>query len=325
MGSAPGGGPHHHHGAASSGQDPAGSSSHKSVATSPINPQHDGSHPLSAGGASGGGIGGGGGGIGPDGKRSLPKGAHVRFSEVEGGSATSTAQSMRLASSQFRLSWFTDFLFSGQGTATSTPSAAPHPGSASSTAATSASSTEASQAAVSNTATTTIVTSTSNGVISATRSTTIHTILEPSEVISEDFQESSESETDNNDDVETARKFLLLVDQLSLDQSHHLTIKDIGIILERLSGKIVDVERLDREVEGSDCHNWTIRATIRGEAMRELGVIYNSNYYSISEHPGYQRSLGDDDDDEDEDDDDVEEDEEEGGKNGTIEKKRPSQ
>ena len=24
--------------------------------------------------------------------------------------------------------------------------------------------------------------------------------------------------------------------------------------------------------------------------MRELGVIYNSSYYSISEHPGYQRA-----------------------------------
>ena len=139
-------------------------------------------------------------------------------------------------------------------------------------------------------------------------------------------QESSESETENNDDLETARKFLLLVDQLSLEQSTHLSIKDIGIILERLSGKIVDVERLEREVESSDCYNWTIRATIRGEAMRELGVIYNSNYYSISEHPGYQRSLTEDDDDEEEDeeDDDEEEDESRITKDGPIEK-RPAQ
>ena len=41
--------------------------------------------------------------------------------------------------------------------------------------------------------------------------------------------------------------------------------------------------------------------------MRELGVIYNSSYYSISEHPGYQRAGGhaedEEDDDEDEDED----------------------
>lgn len=34
--------------------------------------------------------------------------------------------------------------------------------------------------------------------------------------------------------------------------------------------------------------------------MRELGVIYNNNYYAISEHPGYSRDdIGDDDDVED--------------------------
>ena len=75
--------------------------------------------------------------------------------------------------------------------------------------------------------------------------------------------------------------FAFQVDQLSVDQQPHLSIKDIGVILERLSAKIVDVERLEREREGGDTHNWTIKATIRGEAMRELGVIYNSNYYSI--------------------------------------------
>ena len=85
----------------------------------------------------------------------------------------------------------------------------------------------------------------------------------------------------------TTTKFLLLVDQLSVDQKHHLSIKDIGIILDRLSSKILDVERLDREKEETDVYNWTIKATIRGEVMRELGVIYNSNYYSISEHPAY--------------------------------------
>lgn len=83
----------------------------------------------------------------------------------------------------------------------------------------------------------------------------------------------------------------MLVDQLSVDQKHHLTIKDIGIILDRLSSKILDVEKLDREKEDSDIYNWTIKATIRGDVMRELGVIYNSNYYSISEHPSYLLEL----------------------------------
>ena len=99
--------------------------------------------------------------------------------------------------------------------------------------------------------------------------------------------ESSESETDNNDETGTTDKFLLLVDQLSLEQPHHLSIKDIGIILDRLNSKIVDVAVLERQIEASDTHNWTIKATIRGEVMRELGVIYNSNYYAISEHPDF--------------------------------------
>ncbi|XP_031640706.1 uncharacterized protein LOC116352335 isoform X2 [Contarinia nasturtii] len=104
-------------------------------------------------------------------------------------------------------------------------------------------------------------------------------------------RESSESETENTvmeDETITSEKFLLLIDQLSVDQKRHLNIKDIGIILERLSAKIVDVERLDRESESDDCYNWTMKATIRGEALRELGVIYNGNYYAISEHPGYK-------------------------------------
>ncbi|XP_050304783.1 uncharacterized protein LOC126742218 isoform X3 [Anthonomus grandis grandis] len=103
--------------------------------------------------------------------------------------------------------------------------------------------------------------------------------------------ESSESETENTvmeDEAVTSEKFLLLIDQLSVDQKRHLSIKDIGIILERLSSKILDVERLDRESESDDCYNWTIKATIRGADMRELGVIYNGNYYAISEHPGYR-------------------------------------
>lgn len=109
--------------------------------------------------------------------------------------------------------------------------------------------------------------------------------------------ESSESETENNhsvleEDTTTTEKFLLLIDQLSLDQKRHLTIKDIGVILERLSSKIVDVERLDRESEAEDCYNWTIKATIRGDFLRELGVIYNGNFYAISEHPAYYPEQG---------------------------------
>ncbi|KZC09206.1 Cell death activator CIDE-B [Dufourea novaeangliae] len=102
--------------------------------------------------------------------------------------------------------------------------------------------------------------------------------------------DSSESETENTimeDEIVTSEKFLLLIDQHSVDQKH-LSIKDIGIILERLSSKIVDVERLDRESESEECYNWTIKAIIKGDVLRELGVIYNGNYYVISEHPGYK-------------------------------------
>ncbi|XP_012219552.1 uncharacterized protein Drep2 isoform X4 [Linepithema humile] len=104
--------------------------------------------------------------------------------------------------------------------------------------------------------------------------------------------DSSESETENtimeDEFGVTSEKFLLLIDQLTVDQKHHLSIKDIGIILERLSSKILDVERLDRESESEECYNWTIKAIIRGDVLRELGVIYNGNYYAISEHPGYK-------------------------------------
>ncbi|CAB0004753.1 unnamed protein product, partial [Nesidiocoris tenuis] len=106
--------------------------------------------------------------------------------------------------------------------------------------------------------------------------------------------DSSESETEiGAEEAVTTEKFLLLIDQLSVDQKRHLTIKDIGIILERLSSKILDVERLDRESESEDCYNWTIKATIRGDVLRELGVIYNGNYYAISEHPGYKEESDD--------------------------------
>ena len=105
--------------------------------------------------------------------------------------------------------------------------------------------------------------------------------------------------------------------------SFHPLLSTAGIILERLNSKIIDVERLDRNIERSDdTHNWTIKATIRGEVMRELGVLYNSNYYAISEHPGYggRRGSGLDDDDDlpDEDDIDVDDGGEVGDSLGTI-------
>ena len=136
--------------------------------------------------------------------------------------------------------------------------------------------------------------------------------------------DSSESETENTiieDEIITSEKFLLLTDQLSVDQKKHLSIKDIGIILERLSSKIVDIERLERDSDNEDCYNWTIKAIIRGENLREMGVIYNGNYYAISEHPGYKEenkvTLGDleDDDDEDEEEEEEQDDDEFGDNN----------
>uniref|UniRef100_A0AAR5PNE7 CIDE-N domain-containing protein n=1 Tax=Dendroctonus ponderosae TaxID=77166 RepID=A0AAR5PNE7_DENPD len=87
--------------------------------------------------------------------------------------------------------------------------------------------------------------------------------------------ESSESETENTvmeDEAVTSEKFLLLIDQLSVDQKRHLSIKDIGIILERLSSKILDVERLDRESESDDCYNWTIKVGVRATPPPPKGV-----------------------------------------------------
>lgn len=102
--------------------------------------------------------------------------------------------------------------------------------------------------------------------------------------------ESSESDNETTFEDSKTEKFLLLMDHLSIEQKRHLTIKDIGLILERLSSKIVDVEKLDRERESTDCYNWTIKATIRGDDLQDLGVVYNGNYYALSEHPGYKDS-----------------------------------
>ncbi|XP_037076338.1 uncharacterized protein LOC119097399 [Pollicipes pollicipes] len=105
-------------------------------------------------------------------------------------------------------------------------------------------------------------------------------------------EESSESEGDNTANEEgVTEKLLLLVDQLSVERMRYLSIKDIGIILERLSSKILDVERMEREKDGDDCHNWTLKATIRGDVLRDIGVVYHGHYYSIGEHPRYERRV----------------------------------
>lgn len=96
----------------------------------------------------------------------------------------------------------------------------------------------------------------------------------------------SDSEETETTDEQLCERYLLLVDQLSAEQQRHLNIKDIGSILERLSTKVVDVEKLEREKETEDCYNWVIKGTVKGD-LREIGVIYNGQYYGITEHPGY--------------------------------------
>jgi len=99
--------------------------------------------------------------------------------------------------------------------------------------------------------------------------------------------ESSEEDTTSEKERLVSAKWLLLTDRLGADSRNHLSVKDIGLILERLSTKILDVESLLRENEGRNAFNWAIKAKIRGEQLREIGVLYNGNYYAISEHPGY--------------------------------------
>ncbi len=118
-----------------------------------------------------------------------------------------------------------------------------------------------------------------------------HHPIVPSEDENDNQSNSSETDTDTTttltEEEGVTEKFLLLVDE----QKRHLSIKDIGVILERLSSKIIDVERLDRENENNDCRNWTIKATIRGDGLEELGLIYAGRYYEISEHPGYKDGV----------------------------------
>ncbi|XP_065564867.1 uncharacterized protein LOC136030116 isoform X2 [Artemia franciscana] len=88
-----------------------------------------------------------------------------------------------------------------------------------------------------------------------------------------------------DNEVATSDKVLTLIDQLSLDQQKYLSVLDIGIILNRLRAKIIDVRKLEREPEGAGCFRWTISATIRGGFLRDLGVLYNGNFYTITEQP----------------------------------------
>ena len=133
------------------------------------------------------------------------------------------------------------------------------------------------------------------------KQTTIPEIRHPKEG---DSSESETENTTNDDDGQLCQKFLLLIDQPAVDVKRHLSIKDIGVILDRLSSKIVDVERLDRESD-EDCFNWTIKAMIRGDSLRELGVLYGGHYYTICEHPAYSTQEQDDEHNKDEEDEPV--------------------
>lgn len=92
---------------------------------------------------------------------------------------------------------------------------------------------------------------------------------------------------DENQEENLHERYLLLVDQLGEENGSPLSIKDIGIILDKLSSKIVDVDRLEKEKENDKAHNWLIKATVRGDFVREIGVIYNDMYYGVVEHPSY--------------------------------------
>lgn len=95
---------------------------------------------------------------------------------------------------------------------------------------------------------------------------------------------------DATDENETPiERHLLLVDQIDsiqLPDIAHLTVKEIGQILDKLSSKIIEVDKLEREKDGLT-HNWLIRAMVRGEMAGEIGVVHNGKYYGIVQHPAY--------------------------------------
>lgn len=94
-----------------------------------------------------------------------------------------------------------------------------------------------------------------------------------------------DSSKKNEDDQEENlhERYLLLIDQLGEENGSHLSIKDIGIILDKMSSKIVDVDKLEKEKENDKAHNWLIKATVKGDFEREIGIIYNGIYYGIIE------------------------------------------
>lgn len=100
-------------------------------------------------------------------------------------------------------------------------------------------------------------------------------------------ESSSEETASEREERGDSAKWLLLTDRLGADARNHLSVKDIGLILDRLSAKILDVESLLRESEGRNAFNWAIKAKIRGDQLSDIGVLYNGNYYAISEHPNY--------------------------------------
>lgn len=94
-------------------------------------------------------------------------------------------------------------------------------------------------------------------------------------------------DANDNQEENLHERYLLLIDQLNEENDQHLSIKDIGIILEKMSSSIVDVDKLEKEKENDKANNWLIKATVRGDFVREIGVIYQNHYYSITEHPAY--------------------------------------
>lgn len=84
---------------------------------------------------------------------------------------------------------------------------------------------------------------------------------------------------DENPEENLHERYLLLIDQLGEENGSHLSIKDIGIILDKMSSKIVDVDKLEKEKENDKANNWLIKATVKGDFVREIGIIYNGCYY----------------------------------------------
>ena len=119
------------------------------------------------------------------------------------------------------------------------------------------------------------------------------------DVKSDGADSDSETETETTEKEDEQLNYLILV-----DQQKGLSIKDVGIILERLKGTILgksahsamhmhtqhvhvlDVDKLERETTDMSEYHWTIRALTRGK-FTDVGVIHNGIFYGIGEHPAY--------------------------------------